>query len=101
MEKQKIAVSFANDSKLILTSETVLYPIKVAGSLQEDSPLVLRDSYSPVNGYIEELTSFFSRNEFFTVDEEGLVDVTIYKTSAVVSFKEYDSNLTKSSLFKK
>lgn len=100
MNSQKVAVTFSNDAKIILTSESILYPISTSGTGHPIPPLILSDVYRSDGEYIQKLVSFFASTPYFTLDDKAHVNVHIYSTAAIVSFKQYNSNLTKSSLFK-
>lgn len=98
MNSIKVAVTFANDQKIILNEDSQLFSFN---STEENHTFIVKNILNGQNSFIKELIHFFSKHDYFTVDESDILDATVFNTKAIVSFKQYDSSVTKASLFKK
>lgn len=89
-----VEITFSNNEKITVNQDTIIFPIKLVESKNvkhssKSAPVILGDWHHPHDGFIPQLTSTFAENDFFTVDEEDTYKTTVYKTSAIVSLRQY------------
>jgi hypothetical protein len=95
LDKTQVTIEFSNGEKINLNKDSIIFPIKLTEHNGEKfsskpKPIVLEDWFHSHDGFIPELTTTFSLNEFFTIGSDVSYDIKIYKTSAIVSMYQTD-----------
>jgi len=95
MEDVQVKISFADGNSILLTNESIIFPIQLVKHKEEQfcskvQPVILGDHYHIHDGYIPLLTTLFALVEYFTVDKENTFETSVYKTSSIVSIKQFE-----------
>ena len=95
MDTTKVEITFSNNEKITLDYGSIVFPIKLTEHKGEkftskSTPLILNEWHHPHDGFIPELTRVFAENEFFTVEDENTYRTKVYKSSAIVSLRQFE-----------
>ncbi|MEQ6357875.1 hypothetical protein ABNX05_25085 [Lysinibacillus sp. M3] len=95
MFEVEVEISFSNGDKITIGKDTLIFPIRLTEHNGERfcskvAPIVLDDYFHVHDGYIPELTTTFALNDFFTINDEDSYDTKVYKSSSIVSMKQYE-----------
>ncbi|GAA0343862.1 hypothetical protein ACW0TQ_08125 [Oceanobacillus sp. M60] len=93
MDNLEVVVTFANDEKLYIKQDAIIFPVRLVEHKNEkfcstSEPIVLEEEMHHSEGLIPALTSVFALNEFFFLSEEGQTNRTVYKTGSIVSLEQ-------------
>ncbi|MDM8100943.1 hypothetical protein [Oceanobacillus oncorhynchi] len=93
MNKLEVVITFANDEKLYIKQDAIIFPIRLIEQdgeqfTSESSPVVLEEHLHNEEGLIPALTAAFSRSEFFYLNKDKQDNRIVYKTNSIVSLKQ-------------
>ncbi|KIO60229.1 hypothetical protein B4065_0155 [Caldibacillus thermoamylovorans] len=89
----EVVITFSNGENIVVDKNCIIFPIQLVERNGEkhtskNTPVLLDEYSHHHDGYIPVLTSIFSSNEFFTVDEEDYFRTKVYMTSSIVSLEQ-------------